>query len=278
MNTDFTYRDKVRVGILGSDTVLGKSYSAAFGDHPWFELGPNPDSNEFADCQLICSAREDSKSTEELLASQGQPVIICRNENLTKNIPLIMPEVDIGCLRLINSQNWDKKGAIIALPSNESALAALMIKAIASKINVEKIIVRVPFKGEDDANQIKSEISVLLEGIVPSALNSLTIEEAMVQASGLVTANVEITTISKITENEIVQVIEEYRGVPQELKLPKAMDEPMTFHPNLIQIQDLYVVDHLVKMTLASQDSVELKTYMALMTAEILVKYGYVFW
>lgn len=279
MNTDFTYRDKIRVGIPGSETVLGESYTQAFGDHPWFELVMPSDSDMFVDCQLICSALEAGQSSEELLASQGHPVITCRHEGLQKNVPLIMPEVDISCLRLINAQSWGKKGAIIALPSNEAAIAALIVKAIASKLNIDKIHLKCPLnRNEEDGFKLKSELNSLLGDRISAIQENLTIEELEFQSSNLVIVNLEFSISNKLIESEVAQFIEEYRGIPQELNLPKAMEAPIAFHENLIEVQDLSVSDHLINISVISQDPIALKTYMALMTAEILVKYGYVFW
>jgi len=146
---------KYYVGVLGATTIKGQELISKLGNHPFFEIIELADSNELVGkryrdvcdwrlqgvmpdrvgniklsacraplyCELVfsCLPADVAGAVERQLAGHGYPVISAASAHrMAEDVPLIIPEVNPGHIKLINFQRVARAysdGFIIASPN-----------------------------------------------------------------------------------------------------------------------------------------------------------------
>ncbi len=171
-------KTRIPVGILGATGMVGQRYIQLLEDHPWFEVSwlaasdrssgkpygeaakwrletPLPDRiarmtvspAEPEGAPRVIFASVDAGVAREMepkFAAAGCAVISNSSAfRLAPNVPLVLPEVNAGHLRMIEEQPWRKEsGGFIVTNSNCSAMGlVLALKPIEERFGIEQIFV-----------------------------------------------------------------------------------------------------------------------------------------
>lgn len=167
-------RRRVGVGILGATGSVGQMLISLLDNHPWFDITAvaaseksegklykeavnwrqsKPISEKVAnlelkaakpdlDCRIVFSALDSSvaKEIETEFANAGYVVISCaRAHRMDSKVPLLIPEVNIEHLELLKSQDFPKKGLIIAKPNCAVIGLCLALRPLQLEFGVEAV-------------------------------------------------------------------------------------------------------------------------------------------
>lgn len=173
MGSDFQFRDKVPVAILGATGCVGQKFVEMLAHHPWFEiialaasersagksygeavnwLMPTPLPFHLADmqissclpefdCQLVFSGLDAAVAgeIETAFAQKGYFVVSnSRNHRWDSDVPLIIPEVNSEHLELLKDQSYEK-GKIVTVPNCSSVGLCLALKPLVDAFGVESV-------------------------------------------------------------------------------------------------------------------------------------------
>lgn len=172
MGSDFYFRDKIPVAVLGATGIVGQMLVQLLAYHPWFEIIALCDREPFvgqsykqsvqwtmpislpssiADlsilpceptfaCSLVFSCLPDEAGTKivEAFASTGYPVIANHLSNSLQATPLMVAEVNTADLSLF-TQKFLGKGFILAVPSCAITSLALALKPLKDQFKIEWI-------------------------------------------------------------------------------------------------------------------------------------------
>ncbi|MGD8735628.1 MAG: aspartate-semialdehyde dehydrogenase [Anaerolineae bacterium] len=194
---------KISVGVLGATGTVGQRFIQLLADHPWFEvtavaasgrsagqpyaeachwLLPSTIPAEVADltvqpieppldCQLVFSALPSSvaEPVEKEFARAGYAV--CTNaapHRMSKDVPLLIPEVNADHTRLIESQRRQRgwKGLITASANCSGTQLALALKPLHEAFGLRKVSV-VTMQAISGAGYPGIPASDILENVVP---------------------------------------------------------------------------------------------------------------
>ena len=143
MPSDFQFRDKINVGVLGATGSVGQKFVELLANHPWFEVtalaasersagkrykdavnwfmqSPIPDylgDMEVSKCEpglpctIVFSGLDSSIAgeVETRFAEAGYLVVSnSRNHRMDPDVPLLIPDVNGDHLNLIKSQKFSK--------------------------------------------------------------------------------------------------------------------------------------------------------------------------
>lgn len=173
MGSEFHFRDKITVAVLGATGSIGQRFVEMLSRHPWFQivaLGASERSSgkkygqavkwllpsllskhiaemPIAECKppfsanLIFSALDFSVAAEveEAFANEGHFVITnAKNYRMQPDIPLLIPEVNSNHLELLDQQKF-KGGKIIANPNCCAVGLSLALKPLDDLFGVEAV-------------------------------------------------------------------------------------------------------------------------------------------
>lgn len=173
MGSEFHFRDKIAVGILGATGSVGQRFVELLSKHPWFEivvlaasersidkkyeeavkwLLPTPLPKHIAEisiseCKpslsvnLVFSALDSTVATEveSAFANAGNTVISnAKNYRMHSDIPLLVPEVNSTHLELLNRQTF-KGGKIIANPNCCAVGLSMALKPLDDLFGVQAV-------------------------------------------------------------------------------------------------------------------------------------------
>ena len=274
---------KIPIGILGATGVVGQRFIQMLEHHPWFEVAWLAASDrsegkvyeEAARWRLktsippavanmkvspatpegapkIIFAALDSAIAAELeprFAEAGCAVVSNSSAlRMKEDVPLVIPEVNAGHIKLIDIQAWRKKsgGYVVTNPNCSAiglvlALAPLHQKFIPFIKNEEE-------KMEEETKKLLGNLngSRIIPGpfAMSAQCNRVAVEDGH-------TESVSIRLKKKAKPEEIIAAWNSYKSEPQELKLPSAPEKPVVYLEASDRPQPRFDVDMGAGMTTA---------------------------
>jgi aspartate-semialdehyde dehydrogenase len=282
---------KISIGILGATGVVGQRFIQMLEHHPWFEVGwlaasdrsegklyaeaarwrmKTPIPAAVAGMQVspatpegapkVIFAALDSSIAAELeprFAEAGCYVISNSSAlRMQEDVPLVVPEVNSGHIKLIDTQGWRKKsGGYVVTNPNCSAIGLVMALApLQQKFGLETVMAVtmqavsgagypgvasldilgnvIPFikneeeKMEEETHKLLGQVNG--SRVIPGAFamsaqcNRVAVEDGH-------TESVSIRLKSKAKPEEIIAAWNSYIAEPQALKLPSAPARPVVY-------------------------------------------------
>ncbi len=282
---------KIEVGVLGATGMVGQRFVEFLQGHPWFELTwvgasdrsagkkyrdatswrldgampANVADLTVADCKpsegaprLMFSATDASVATqiEQAFAQAGHAVVSnSRNHRMEPDVPLLVPEVNPGHLKIIPLQQrrrgWSGQ---IATNPNCSTVVLSMALAPLRQFGITRVVTTtmqaisgagypgvasmdingnvIPFIGGEE-EKMEQETQKILgdigsDGFRPLAATvSAHCNRVPVVDGHTITVSVEL--YGKPSEADIVEAFAAFRGAPQERGLPSAPPNPVIY-------------------------------------------------
>jgi len=282
---------KIPIGILGATGVVGQRFIQMLENHPWFEVAwlAASDRSEgkiyseaarwrlktaipsrVASMQVspatpegapkVIFAALDSSIAAELeprFADAGCAVVSNSSAlRMQKDVPLVIPEVNGGHIKLIDIQGWRKKsgGYVVTNPNCSAIGLVLALAPLHQRFGLDTVMAVtmqavsgagypgvasldilgnvIPFiKNEEE--KMEEETHKLLgtmngAKIVPGKFgmsaqcNRVAVEDGH-------TESVSIRLETKATADEMIAAWNDYRAEPQQLKLPSAPEKPVVY-------------------------------------------------
>jgi aspartate-semialdehyde dehydrogenase len=304
---------KIPVGILGATGVVGQRFIQMLEHHPWFEVAWLAASDrsegkvysEAARWRLktpippAVAAMKVSPATPDgapniifaaldaSIAAEMEPrfadagcAVVSNSSALRmqEDVPLVIPEVNGGHIKLIDIQGWRKKsgGYVVTNPNCSAIGLVLALAPLDQKFGLETVMAVtmqavsgagypgvasldilgnvIPFiKNEEE--KMEEETKKLLgqvngKRIIPGTFamsaqcNRVAVEDGH-------TESVSIRLKKKATAAEIIAAWNDYRSEPQELKLPSAPERPVIYLDAADRPQPRFDVDLGAGMTTA---------------------------
>jgi aspartate-semialdehyde dehydrogenase len=282
---------KIPVGILGATGVVGQRFIQMLEHHPWFEVAwlaasdrsegkvyaeaarwrlktaipgdvakmqVSPASPEGA--PKVIFAALDSGIAAELeprFADAGCAVVSNSSAlRMQEDVPLVIPEVNAGHIKLIDIQGWRKKsgGYVVTNPNCSAIGLVLALAPLHQQFGLDTVMAVtmqaisgagypgvasldilgnvIPFiKNEEE--KMEEETKKLLgqvngSKVIPGAFamsaqcNRVAVEDGH-------TESISIRLKKKAKPQEIIESWKAYRAEPQELKLPSAPERPVVY-------------------------------------------------
>ena len=216
------------------------------------------------DCKIVFSGLHASVAgeIEEDFAKAGYIVISnSRNHRLDSDVPLIIPEVNALHLELIKSQKFDK-GCIITNPNCSTIGMTIPLKPIHDRFGIKAVHVVtmqalsgagypgvssldildnvVPYISSEEGKMQSEPLKILGKYKDGKIKNADIIFSAQCNRVPVIDGHLEALSIklkNKATKEEILECWQNFKGEPQELKLPMAPEKPIVYfeEPNLPQ-------------------------------------------
>jgi aspartate-semialdehyde dehydrogenase len=261
-----------------------------------------------------------AREMEPQFAEAGCAVITNSSAfRMHSNVPLVIPEVNADHLKLIDTQTWRKSsGGFIVTNSNCSAMGLVLALApLHRKFEIEKMYVVtmqavsgagypgvasldilgnvIPYIGKEEEKmeaETKKMLGVLNGHEVKDAPIAMSAQCNRVAVEDGHTESVSVQFKKKASAEEILELWKNFRGAPQEMKLPHAPEEPVYYDPRPDRPQPRFDVDRgggmtavtgrlrpcaLLdwKFTVLSHNTIRGAAGAALLNAEILKVQGY---
>ena len=282
---------KMPVGILGATGVVGQRFIQMLEHHPWFEVAwlaasdrsegkayaeaarwrlKTPIPASVAKMQVspatpegaprIIFAALDSAIAAEMeprFADAGCAVITNSSAlRMQEDVPLVIPEVNSGHIKLIDIQAWRKKsgGYVVTNPNCSAIGLVLALAPLHHKFGLETVMAVtmqavsgagypgvasldilgnvIPFikneeeKMEEETKKLLGQLngSKIIPGdfAMSAQCNRVAVEDGH-------TESVSIRLKTKARPEEIIAAWNSYRAEPQELKLPSAPERPVVY-------------------------------------------------
>jgi len=304
---------KIPVGILGATGVVGQRFIQMLEHHPWFEVAWLAASDrsegklygEAARWRLktaipariakmkvsaavpegapkVIFAALDSGIAAELeprFAEAGCAVVSNSSAlRMQEDVPLVIPEVNSGHIKLIDIQGWHKKsgGYVVTNPNCSAIGLVLALAPIHKKFGLETVMAVtmqavsgagypgvasldilgnvIPFIKNEEEKMEEETLKLLgeLNGrkvnpgafVISAQCNRVAVEDGH-------TESVSIRLKKKAKAEEIIAAWNSYRSEPQELKLPSAPEKPVVYLEASDRPQPRFDVDMGAGMTTA---------------------------
>jgi aspartate-semialdehyde dehydrogenase len=282
---------KIPVGILGATGTVGQRFIQLLERHPWFEVAwvgasERSSGKSYAEAakwkmktpipsriaSMTVSAAEPqgapkvifaaldaeiAREMEPAFADAGCAVISNSSAfRMHPKVPLVIPEINPGHLKLIESQSWRKQsGGFMVTNSNCSVMGlAIALAPLQKAFGIESVFVVtmqaisgagypgvasldilgnvVPFikneeeKMEEEAGKLLGKLKggevIPAEFAISAHCNRVAVEDGH-------TESISIKLKKRATPEKIIAVWREYRGLVSDLKLPFAPDEPIFY-------------------------------------------------
>ena len=304
---------KIPVGILGATGVVGQRFIQMLEHHPWFEVAwlaasDRSEGKMYSDAARwrlktpippAVAAMKVSPATpdgapkiifaalDSAIAAEMEPrfaeagcAVVSNSSALRmqEDVPLVIPEVNGGHIKLIDIQAWRKKsgGYVVTNPNCSAIGLVLALAPLDQKFGLETVMAVtmqavsgagypgvasldilgnvIPFiKNEEE--KMEEETKKLLgqmngKCIIPGSFamsaqcNRVAVEDGH-------TESVSIRLKKKATAKEIIAAWNDYRSEPQELKLPSAPERPVIYLDAADRPQPRFDVDLGAGMTTA---------------------------
>jgi aspartate-semialdehyde dehydrogenase len=282
---------KIPVGILGATGVVGQRFIQMLEGHPWFELtwlaaSDRSEGKGYAEAarwrlktpipptvakmqvspatpdgapKVIFAALDASIAAElePCFAEAGCAVVSNSSAlRMKQDVPLVIPEVNSGHIKLIDGQEWRKKsgGYVVTNPNCSAIGLVLALAPLHQRFGLETVMAVtmqavsgagypgvasldilgnvIPFIRNEE-EKMEEETRKLLgrlngAGIIPAGFamsaqcNRVAVEDGH-------TESVSIRLKTKATPENIIAAWNDYRAEPQELKLPSAPERPVVY-------------------------------------------------
>ena len=304
---------KIPVGILGATGVVGQRFIQMLEHHPWFEVAwlaasdrsegkayseaarwrlktqvpqavgamkVSPANPEGAP-KIIFAALDASIAAEmePRFADAGCAVVSNSSAlRMQQDVPLVIPEVNAGHIKLIDIQAWRKKsgGYVVTNPNCSAIGLVLALAPLHEKFGLETVMAVtmqaisgagypgvasldilgnvIPFirneeeKMEEETKKLLGRLNATK--IIPAAFamsaqcNRVAVEDGH-------TESVSIRLKTKARPDEIIEAWNNYRSEPQHLKLPSAPERPIIYLEAADRPQPRFDVDMGAGMTTA---------------------------
>jgi aspartate-semialdehyde dehydrogenase len=283
---------KIEVGILGATGMVGQHFIKFLNGHPWFEVtwlgasdrsagktysaaakwhlgGVAPDAIReriVEECKpgnaprLLFSATDASVATEieQAFAGAGHVVVSnSKNHRMDRDVPLLVPEINPGHLKLIPGQQRQRgwKGQIVTNPNCSTVVLTMGLGPL-KQFGIQRVIATtlqaisgagypgvpsmdivanvIPFIGGEEEKMQQETQKILgdLKGdyVEPlAAAVSAHCNRVQVVDGHTVTVSVELS--SKPSEADIINAFNSFRSIPQERDLPSAPRQPVQYMP-----------------------------------------------
>ncbi|HTC92131.1 MAG TPA: aspartate-semialdehyde dehydrogenase [Terriglobales bacterium] len=207
--------------------------------------------------KLVFSALDTSVAAElePRFAAAGHAIVSNSSAfRMQADVPLVIPEVNADHVRLLESQSWRREfsGFIVTNPNCSATGLVMALAPLHHRFGVEKVFV-VTMQAISGAGYPGVPSLDILGNVIPyiakeeekmesesckmlGRLNGTGIEPAAIQVSAHCnrvpvedghTESVSIKLKRPAKREEILQALSEFRGVPQELRLPNAPPAPI---------------------------------------------------
>jgi aspartate-semialdehyde dehydrogenase len=280
---------QIEVGVLGATGMVGQQFISFLQGHPWFKLTFLGASDRSAgkpyrnaanwnlensipegvaelivqECKpngaapkLVFSAMDASVAgeIEQAFAAAGHFVVSnSRNHRMLPDVPLLIPEINPGHLRVISTQRKRRgwSGAIVTNP-NCSTVAMTMGLAALKPFGIKKVLAStmqaisgagypglpsmdivgnvIPFIGNEE-EKMESETQKILGEVANDVIEPLAAEvSAHCNRVAVVdghTVAVSVELERKPGVEKLQEAFRNFRGLPQERKLPSAPQQPI---------------------------------------------------
>lgn len=282
---------KIPVGILGATGVVGQRFIQMLEHHPWFEVAwlaasdrsegkpygeaarwrlktaiptkvagmkVSPATPEGAP-KVIFAALDASIAAELEPRFAGAGCAVVSNSSalrMKSDVPLVIPEVNSGHIRLIDGQAWRKKsgGFVVTNPNCSAIGLVLALAPISQRFGLETVMAVtmqavsgagypgvasldilgnvIPYiaKEEEKMEEETRKLLGQMNGtkVIPAAFamsaqcNRVAVEDGH-------TESVSVRLKTKAQPEQIIEAWNSYRSEPQELKLPSAPEKPVVY-------------------------------------------------
>ena len=305
--------NKLPIGILGATGVVGQRFIQMLEHHPWFEVAwlaasDRSEGKVYAEAarwrlktpippavarMQVSPATPDSAPTvifaalDSSIAAQLEPrfaeagcAVVSNSSALRmqEDVPLVIPEVNSGHIKLIDVQPWRKKsgGYVVTNPNCSAIGLVLALAPIEQQFGLDTVMAVtmqavsgagypgvasldilgnvIPFIRNEEEKMEEETRKLLgsLNGskVIPGAFamsaqcNRVAVEDGH-------TESVSVRLKKKAKPEEIIAAWGGYRAEPQELKLPSAPDRPVVYLDASDRPQPRFDVDMGAGMTAA---------------------------
>lgn len=282
---------KIPVGILGATGVVGQRFIQMLEHHPWFEVAwlaasDRSEGKVYAEAARwrlktavpaavarmrvspanpegapkVIFAALDSAIAAELeprFADAGCAVVSNSSAlRMQADVPLVIPEVNAGHIKLIDAQGWRKKsgGYVVTNPNCSAIGLVLALAPIHQRFGLETVMAVtmqavsgagypgvasldilgnvIPFikneeeKMEEETKKLLGQVngSKVIPGDfgMSAQCNRVAVEDGH-------TESISIQLKKKAKPEEIIECWNAYRAEPQDLKLPSAPERPVVY-------------------------------------------------
>ncbi len=301
MNTDFHYRDKIRIGVIGAETALGQTYLRLLEGHPWFTVVEKFANASMADefpkdpfDLVLSSLDEQDFAQEQALVAKGFTVISAFNNS--QDTLIIAPEVNSGHLGFLQDVAG-KKGCRISLAANSVSMLSLAIMPLIHEyglyeVNCAALDPRQPAHESEGDVDLEFQARRLLghrqQTVFEDWNGRVVIKSTATAFSDSETLLVFCKCKHKGTEADIIDTWSKYRTILQEMKLPFSPAQPIVYgilpvEPAAKEVMPLLISDlaytsneYTFKVSVGSVR--ERVAVAGIQTAELLVKFGLIYW
>ena len=282
---------KLSVGILGATGIVGQRFVQMLEHHPWFEVAwlaasDRSEGKSYAEAARwrmktamperiaemrvsaakpegapkIIFAALDSSIAAELeprFAEAGCAVVSNSSAlRMQSDVPLVIPEVNSGHLKLLECQSWRRKsGGFVVTNPNCSAIGLVMALApLEQQFGIETVMAVtmqavsgagypgvasldilgnvIPYIAKEEEKMEEETLKLLGRlngsGVSPAGFamsaqcNRVAVEDGH-------TESVSVKLKKKAQPAQIIKVWNEFRSAPQELQLPSAPEQPVRY-------------------------------------------------
>ncbi len=203
-----------------------------------------------------------AQQIEPAFAEAGHAVVSNSSAfRMAEDVPLIIPEVNGDHVPLIKTQKWYKKngGFMVTNPNCSAIGLVLALAPLHRRFGIDKIFVAtmqaisgagypgvpsmdilgnvIPYIAKEE-DKMEAETRKLLGSLVESALNGSRVVDADLTLSAHCnrvavedghTESVSLKLRKPATAQEIIEAWDEFRCLPQKLKLPTAPEQPIIY-------------------------------------------------
>src|SRR5437588_2775525 len=282
---------KLSVGVLGATGIVGQRFVQMLEHHPWFEVAwlaasDRSEGKSYAEAARwrmktamperiaemrvsaakpegapkIIFAALDSSIAAELeprFAEAGCAVVSNSSAlRMQSDVPLVIPEVNAGHLKLLECQGWRRKsrGFVVTNP-NCSAIGLVMALApLQQQFGIETVMAVtmqavsgagypgvasldilgnvIPYIAKEEEKMEEETLKLLgqLNGAaIKPATFGMSAQCNRVAVEDGHTESVSVKLTKRAQPTEIIAAWNEFRSVPQELKLPSAPERPVIY-------------------------------------------------
>src|SRR5499425_62166 len=283
--------NKIPVGILGATGIVGQRFVQMLEHHPWFEVAwlaasDRSEGRGYAEAarwrlkttipecvarmkvspakpegapKVIFAALDASVAAEMEPAFADAGCAVVSNSSalrMAPEVPLVIPEVNAGHVKLIESQCWRKKsgGFVVTNPNCSAIGLVLALAPLEQRFGLETVMAVtmqavsgagypgvasldilgnvIPFikneeeKMEEETKKLLGQVNGTRVVPGPFAMSAQCNRVAVEDGH---TESVSIRLKKKAKPEEIIAAWNSYRAEPQELKLPSAPDRPVVY-------------------------------------------------
>src|SRR5712692_3126736 len=282
---------KIPIGILGATGVVGQRFIQMLEHHPWFEVAwlaasDRSEGKAYAEAArwrlktpvpAAVAAMKVSPATpdgapkvifaaldagiaaelEPRFAEAGCAVVSNSSAlRMQSDVPLVIPEVNAGHLKLLECQSWRRKsGGFVVTNPNCSAIGLVMALApLEQQFGIETVMA-VTMQAVSGAGYPGVASLDILGNVIPyiakeeekmeeetlkllGRLNGSKVEPAAcsmsAQCNGVAvedghTESVSVQLKEKAAAEEIISAWNDFRSEPQQLRLPSAPEQPVVY-------------------------------------------------